>query len=334
MTSEIARQPARYDLFQAVRLLRRVARAPQSPADEFGVRFGAEVNTAFAATPVTALDPPEPGRPPRLRVTVMSLAGAGAVLPPPYTEALQRSLRDRQPALRDFLDIFNDRSLALLWRAWARYRPAMAAEDPAGDRIAEFLMALTGLLEDGRRRRLPIPEQAVLHLGGHFARRVRPAAGLRAVVANRTGWPVAVDEFLGRWLPLPESERTHLAPAHAPRHNALGAGAVLGRAVWDVGSAVGLRIGPVDRAGFQDLMPDSPALRPLAALAGLHAGAGTDLRLQVVCAPSEAPQVRLGQQLPAAPRLGWNVWIGRPKAPLLDDLSYATGALSAWEGTA
>jgi type VI secretion system protein ImpH len=330
MIEDIARQPARYDLFQAVRLLRRMSRAIKNPVHDLGVRFGAEVNTAFAAAPIAGLDQSEPQQIPRLRVTVMSLAGAGAVLPPPYTEALQRSLRDRQPALRDFLDIFNDRSINLLWRAWARYRPAISAEELRGDQVTEFLLALTGLLDGGRSARLPISDQAVLYLGGHFARRVRPAAGLRAVVASQTGWPVKVEEFRGRWLPLPSQERTHLAPAHAPRHNALGVGAVLGRAVWDVESALGLRIGPVNRAGFQDLMPESPTLRPLIALAGLHAGPAVDLRLQVVCAAEEAPKVLLGRPEPIAPRLGWNIWLGQPQTPVLDDLSYPIGALSSW----
>ena len=334
MIENIAKQPSRYDLFQAVRLLRRSSRAHQNAGDDFGVRFGAEVNTAFAAAPIAGLDQGEPQQIPRLRVTVMSLAGAGAVLPPPYTEALQRSLRDRQPALRDFLDIFNDRSIGLLWRAWARYRPAISAEESRGDHITEFLLALTGLLDSGRSDRLPISDRAVLYLGGHFARRVRPAAGLRAVVASRTGWPVKVEEFCGRWLPLPERERTHLAPAYAPRHNSLGAGAVLGRAVWDVESAVGLRIGPVNCAGFRDLMPKSPALRPLVALAGLYAGSAIDLRLQVVCAAAEAPKVLLGTHEPIAPHLGWNVWIGQPQNAVLDDLSYPIGALSGWEKTA
>lgn len=333
MIDNIASQPSRYDLFQAIRLLRGRFSAHRNAAHEFGMRFGAEVNTAFAAAPIAGLDLSEPQQLARLRVTVMSLAGAGAVLPPPYTEALQRSLRDRQPALRDFLDIFNDRSIGLLWRAWARYRPAISAEESQGDQITEFLLALMGLLDSGRSARLPISDRAVVYLGGHFARRVRPAAGLRSVVASRSGWPVKVEEFRGRWLPLPEQERTHLAPAYAPRHNALGAGAVLGRAVWDVESAVGLRVGPVDRAGFQDLMPESPALRPLMSLAGLYAGSAIDLRLQVVCSAAEAPKVLLGRHEPLAPRLGWNVWIGQPQNAVLDDLSYPIGALSGWERT-
>ena len=50
------------------------------------------------------------------------------MLPRSYTELLNTTLRERSPALHDFLDMLSHRMVALFARAGAKYRPHLLAE--------------------------------------------------------------------------------------------------------------------------------------------------------------------------------------------------------------
>ena len=75
----------------------------------------------------------------------MGLTGPLGVLPHAYTELLLDRIRQKDTALRDFLDLFHHRIISLFYQAWEKYRFTIAYERGERDRFSHHLLDLIGL---------------------------------------------------------------------------------------------------------------------------------------------------------------------------------------------
>ena len=140
---QLTREPEAFDFFQAVRLLERESQGGErastlqsvgrdaAPWQEF-VRFRVIDTQRFPAAPIAALRRPTedaPDRPVEMVVTCLGLTGPSGVLPGHYSQLVIDTVRNRQLALRDFLDLFHHRLASLFYRAWAKYRLPIVFEE-------------------------------------------------------------------------------------------------------------------------------------------------------------------------------------------------------------
>ena len=124
-----------------------------------------------------------------MTVAFMGLTGPLGVLPHAYTEMLMARRRAGDPTASAFLDLFNHRMISLFFRAWEKYRPALARERGEEDPLARCLYSLIGLGIAPLRDRHEFPDAALLFHAGAFAQRRRPAVGARiASCATISGW--------------------------------------------------------------------------------------------------------------------------------------------------
>lgn len=329
VAERLRQEPQRFELFQAVRLLERLALARGGepvggdalPGQE-AVRLRVPPGRAFPPSAVAGLDTGKTDAPPQLAATCLGLTGPNGTLPAHYATLLLRRQRLKDFALRDFLDLFHHRALSLLQRAWAKYRPAIAWEQArlrgqSDDPLSTCLHALVGLGTAGLSGRLAAGDEVVLFYGGHFAHRPRNAVALQLLLAEWLELPVAVAQFQGRWLYLEEAERTRLGTQFAR----LGVDAVAGERVWEVQSSFRLRLGPLDYRQFRRLLPDGAALPALCQLTRLYCGAEFAFEVQLLLRAAQVPQCRLGWDA----RLGWNTWLGRRERE-------ADEAVFRWDG--
>jgi type VI secretion system protein ImpH len=306
----------RFELHQAVRLLERMARetVPVGEGTEPGreaVRFSSRVGFDFPASEVQEIAlPAASGDPARMTVNVLGLAGALGPLPAPFSELLLERLSAKDPAFRDFLDIFNHRLVSLLHRAKKRVRAGLSWDRPDGEGFSRAAFALMGLGTEGVRGRMEVEDRALLQYAGLLARRGRSAVSLEVMLADYFGVGVRCRQFVGRWLVLDEEQRT--AIGIAGRHNALsglGSGAVLGARVWDQG--VGFEVGPLTLGEFLDFLPIGRGFRSLVQLVRFTVGDGLDFDVRLELDAAQLPPCRLG----CGPRLGWSSWLTtRPRA--------------------
>lgn len=349
--------PYSFDLFQAVRVLLWAATgSPRADdlavGDRAPVRFRAAVGLGFPASPIAdvSVGPTfSDGRPSyEMSVTFLGLTGPSGVLPPHYTETLLR-LRpdpDRQtrPVLQDWLDLFNHRLTALFCEAWAKYRPDVAYERAAADvpeRDCEFTSAYLSLIGMGTpalRDRVrppaglsvrppeetPASDWSLIVYSGLLARWPRTAVGLEAVLVGYLGVPVVVIQFVGRWLPLPESSQTRLGRLDG--NAILGRNAMVGRQTWNIG-AVKVRVGPLTGGQFAALLPpdgrddDAPFTR-LTRLVRFYLGPEFDFSVMLVPMAAEVPVTRIGST-DGASQLGRNSWLrAAPVASDPEDASF------------
>lgn len=352
---ELYLAPGRFDFFQAMNLLEQLDRG-RPPDSRFPrarreiVRFRAALGSVFPASAIERLAPPEEqDAAPQMTVAFFGLTGPSGVLPRHYTELVAQLEREaRSPerhALRDWLDLFNDRLLRLFYQAWSKYRGSIAYARgehalPVPDTFTEAVNSVMGLGLPSLRRRLTVSvvegdlfsrherllaelnDLTLMRFSGLLAQRPRSAVNLEQLLADYFGLPVRVEQFDGQWLVLDEENRTRLCGRDG--QNQLGVSAIAGQRVWDRRSKIRLQLGPLDDRQFAEFLPDrSPtterkAFFLLCHLTRLYLGSELDFRVQLVLRKEHVPACRLvGEETPGS-RLGWNSWL-YTQAPTQDE---------------
>jgi type VI secretion system protein ImpH len=284
---------------------------------------------AFPASAIHDIERvPDSGEPARMTVAFLALTGTQGILPFHYTERMIARRAARDNTLAAFLDLFNHRLVSLFYRAWEKHRPVVLMEDHVfrGDRpdpITQYLFDLIGMGTHGLRGRMQVADESLLLYAGLIAQRPHSAAALRAILRDYFSLPVEIDQCLGGWYDLVDSDRCYLAPEM--ERNQLGEGAFLGDQVWDQQLRFRIRVGPVGLDRFTEFLPEAPAMAKLVELTRFLVGQSLVFDVQVFLEAAEVPYCRLDDEGIDAPRLGWMGWL---KTEAFD--TDAGDAVSAW----
>ena len=307
--SEMQAEPWNYDFFQALRRLE--CESPQLP--RFGhslrladdpVRFGQQLDCAFAPATLAALTPASEQGPARLEQFFFGLGGPNGPLPLHLTEYMRERQRNNADSTsKRFLDVFHHRLLSLFYRAWAEARPTVSHDRPNDDYWAARLAALSGRGTPALRDQGPLPDTAKLHYSGHLAAQTRYPDGLRGILGAYFGVPVSIEEYVGQWLQLPERSRLGASA------NQLGMDVCLGSHVWDRQHKFRICLGPLSLDQYLSLLPDGTAFAELVAWVAEHQGHELDWDLKLIQQQDEIPAL----QLNTGRRLGFDTWLGRPQ---------------------
>jgi len=317
-------QPQTFDFFQAVRLLELAARGSDhpgavgtdAPPERESLRFRTRPSLAFAISEVQKLTRAEGDRPTEMQVNFLGFVGAAGMLPQHYTESVIERLQLKDATLRDFLDVFQHRSISLFYRAWSKYRFPIAFERQAHepgqrDPFTRAIHSLVGLGLAPLQRRQALDDSVFAYAGGHFTRRVRSAAGLQRALEEVFGVPARVHEFVGRWLTIPDEERCCLPHAHehGDHRVQLGGGATLGARVWEIQSQVAIDLGPLSLSSFERLRPGGARHAALLALTRTYLGLDHDFVLQLVLDAGQSRGIQLLSGAEAKDQLGRSTWL-------------------------
>ncbi|MFG1462654.1 type VI secretion system baseplate subunit TssG [Xanthobacter sp. DSM 24535] len=337
---QLLAEPESFDLIQAVRVLERRWRVRQEPRHEqrgawssvFGderdvpldaVRFLGEPSLKYPIATVTRATAPEGEGPVQLTVALFGLIGPLGVMPYGYTNLATQSLHEKNPAFAAFLDIFQHRAVTQFYRASTKYRLAVSHEQrrpKAPDPFATALRALVGLSPTALHDCLAVADDVILHHAGLFAAQSRPMSGLEALLVNELAHDVSILSFVGGWLGVAPSEQTRLPFPGAPGglHCRLDSSAMLGSRAWVAQDCFRVVIGPVDRAGLQELLPGGPESNRIVDLVRLYCGLEFDFEINVIIKAGAVPPARLagGSHDPGAARLGQTAWVLSAPSPI------------------
>jgi type VI secretion system protein ImpH len=313
LEAALEERPYAFDFFEALRRLQcahpdrpRLGHA-RRPADE-PVRLGQEPSAAFAPASLARFIR-RGARSPRLSVLFFGLFGPSGPLPLHLTEyAHERARNHRDPTFARFADLFHHRLLALFFRAWADAEPAVSFDRPQDDHFGRQLAALVGLGLPSLRERDAIPDLAKLHNASLLVAHSRPAAALAGLLESFFRVPATIEEFVGRWISLPEDQRCRLGASRA--NGCLGESLTVGDRVWDCQQKFRIAFGPLTWADYQRMLPGREGLERLTAL--VRGAVGDELLWEVVLVlrPDEAAPL----QLDGSARLGWTSWLSAPPA--------------------
>jgi type VI secretion system protein ImpH len=307
----LRQEPFRFEFLQAVRILEKIQQRAHEHAA--GIRFRSRVSFAFPASEVDAIKiaPASEAASAEMTVNFLGLAGALGPLPQAYTEMILEAAARRDMAAVDFLDIFNHRLVWLLYRAHKAHNVTLTVEPPFRGDTAQYLFSLIGLGHTTLRDRVGVPDSALLHYSGLLARNVRTAGGLERLLADYFGASVRVHQFIGCWRVLAPSQWSRIGSQGI--NQTLGAGAVLGKRVWDQGGGVLLEIGPLHLAQFYRFLPGEPAHLQLNKLARFYVGSHFRIQVRLRLHASEISAASLG-----GVRLGYTSWLSKLKRPSAD----------------
>lgn len=341
----LAKQPARFAFVQAVRLLERAAvfinrqrddatRLPANPVGRFAppatecVRLQSQLSLGFPEAEVMRVDKPGPETKRsqwRLVTNFLSLTGSMGVLPFHYTELLFQRLKQKDTALRQFLELFQHRTASLFYRASCKYRLPLAYERhhlhnrrrQELDAHSHLLRSLIGCGTEHITDGLPMPAESLLFFSGFLSQSIRSKTALEQTLTHYFAVPVQLQEFVGEWHELIDDVRSRLRyPGHPRGQNAqLGRSAILGGKGWFGQSKIRLKLGPLNQAQFQQFGPGTRALNELNQVVKLFIGAEVDAEYVLYVAREHIPN-RIQLNRHKAPIIGWDTWLAtRPLPP-------------------
>jgi type VI secretion system protein ImpH len=337
VSEQLVREPGRFNFFQVVRLLERMslvqsrrAHGPrrgrvgedETPATE-AARFHTVPSLAFPAVSVQSVRSTggqrvdnAAGPPPDVYVSFLGLVGSVGALPHHYTRLILARDREKDRALRDFLDLFQHRLISLFYRAWEKSRItehyARRALDPTNedeDLLTTAFFSLIGMSDPSLRGGQRVHADVFLRYVGLFADRRRNAVSLQQMLEDYLGLSVEVCQFQGEWLALPVEDQSCVSTTGLNGGAMLGQTAILGTRVWSVQSKFRLRLGPFNYRTAYRFLPTGDRIGPMCELVRAYVGGEFRFDVQLVIFPDEVPQTRLGGSPRSGSRLGWNTWL-------------------------
>lgn len=322
MIDRLATRPQDFNLFQAISLLERAAPdavavavgCAQGPREREAVRLRAFVSLAFEASDVREVGgTASTGEPFTLTTPALSLAGSGGPLPLPFVELLLERRQRRDHATADFLDIFNHRFLAFLYRSRRKHHVALNPQAPSRSSLASTLDAASAL---GLRTGVRAPDGSALWLrhAGLLGGAPRSMAGLLALLRDRLGVQVQGTQFRGGWLALEPDAFSRLGSGmrlgQGQHPQGPGQPAVLGKRVWDQGAGVRLAFSGLSRQRLHGLLPGGADHALAQWLVRRFMPQDLDVAMTLCLAPGAARSSVLGAANPM--RLGWTSWVAGP----------------------
>lgn len=263
----------RFNVFQLMRLLlwknahvdaeAEHGRTPAAMRIDQRLRFSADLSAAFPGREISHLrahDDVGGGRPVEhaagagvIEISTPSFCIAGTLgpLPEPFTEWVRDLKRAREPAMEDFLNIFNQRMNVLRFQLKSRQTLALNNAPPAETAQARYLAALMGMAHPGLAAQVPLPRRAWLGLAGLLSNTRRSAFVVSHVLSEFVGAKTTLEQLVGAWQPIEADNRIALGR----NNHRLGQQSTLGRRVWDQQARIRLTVAPIAYDDFCRLLP-------------------------------------------------------------------------------
>jgi type VI secretion system protein ImpH len=278
------------------------------PVVDERVRLRPDVSLTFAAGDVSELGQIKyPDGVERARVTsaFMGLYGSVSPMPPFYVEkiALDDYQGGPQP-VREFLDVFHHRLLALTYRAWTKYRFSVMYRKKGTDPFTRRMFCAVGL--DGMRDGDTALDR-FLHLryAAILASKSRSARGLSVVLEDLFGhMGVKIEQFVGHWTLIEKANRNKIGLMN----HQLGESLTIGRYVYDGTGRFNVVLGPLSYDDYLSFLPGGHRRPLMRAVVSTFTRGQQDVQLELHVKTDDAPRFTLGS--PRAATLKRTAWLG------------------------
>jgi type VI secretion system protein ImpH len=234
---------------------------------------------------------------PCVEVNFFGLGSPNGPLPAPLSELIHDHLYDKKYALQAFLDIFNNRLLALRCLIAQKYSFVLSPSNLIDSTAGNVLSALAGL--ESNDKDFKTLHQNLLKYAGLLWQRPRSACGLEQLLENYFQIPVTVEQFVGAWLPIDEDQQSFLGF----RNSILGMDTYLGRSYWSLNHNFIVHLGPLTSGNFYNFLPTGKHYEELNNIIKMYAS--PELSFQIRISLSEKEQLNSTFLQPQSVQLGW-----------------------------
>lgn len=305
----ILENPQAWEFFAAVRALQnargsRPAVGRSTRIEQDFLRFKQEPTLAFQPTELLEFKAIEDADIPtwEMKQVFFGFFGPNGPLPTHITEDAIADMRDsgRHRLLPDFCDLLQHRMTSLLYRAWESTQITASRDLGGSDPYKRRIGALFGEAMPAFVDREPLKDDTKRYISGHLSARRGSVAALEAVVETITGAKATVDQYVGEWLNIPESDRSRMGTAR------LGVDTTIGDRAFSAQSRIAIRTARLTYAEYEEMLPDGLLFKPLRDAVRHVLGLGMAWEFRPVLKVGEIPKCALDGNR----RLGWDTWIG------------------------
>ncbi|OOE66766.1 hypothetical protein BZG19_11590 [Salinivibrio kushneri] len=291
-----------YSFFQLVELLQK--HKGLNPEEEEWERecqlvFSANPSLGFAASDISSLDQVNDHT--VILTNFLGLAGSQSPLPAFITEQL---LHEEPGGIkRPFLDFFNNRLIALVYRIWRKYRYYVRFQPGAEDQFSAQLFALVGLGDPQLRGETPINWCKMLAYAGTLAGRSRSPTVVSGIIAHCFDLEqVEIRQWVTRKVKIAKEQQMSLGCMNGR----LGEDTVIGESVFDCNGKFVICIKNLTRERFNDFLPVGKEYQPLCKLVEFILREQMAFDIELSMTDEETPALQLGKQV----ALGWTSFLG------------------------
>jgi len=310
LSLRLQKEPFKFGFFHALRSIecanpdKPLIGQSKRPVDD-PVRFAQEVTLAFEPSTISQYIPSKAGNAARLTEYFFGLFGPNGPMPLHITEYVKSRMHNYHDITQSrFADIFHHRMISFFYRARANTEPTFNFDRPLNDRFSNYTGSLLGLGDSTLLQRDAMPDLAKLHYAGYLSHHAKNADGLKSIIADFFKLPVNLQQFVGEWLEIQQSDLSRLG--RSPRTCSLGQSTVLGSRVWGCQNKFRLVFGPLTMQQYESLLPSGKRLEKLIAIVRNYIGNELVWDINLILKSEEIQGVRLG----SSARLGWSSWLG------------------------
>ena len=339
LVEQLQSEPYRFDFFQATRLLERAANlhpekdqiATESVGgvarpDQEAVHFRARTSLAFNGSDVTKVTQKRISNYDsednsvlqwQMEVAMMGLTGSQGVMPYYLSEIVLSELRKKSSALKDYLDLFNHRTISMFYEAWHKYQLVPNYErskyDSTGndDLFTDALLSIAGIGLSEQKFRSALPDEQMARFSGHFGRTICSAESLRSSICGMFNLDTSIKEFQGEWYDLPSDVHCRMPDSEHPlgTNTELGVNTVIGSRCYQAQNKFSVVIKPMNEQEFMQLAPGSRTLEELKSFIKMSVGGEQDFDIEIQLSDEHVPLKELMKSEDYEPLLGWNTYI-------------------------
>ena len=321
LKTELLKEGHAFSFYQVMRLLRLIVHREAVPEGEDfrgidNVRIIPELSLGFPPADVARVEE-MPGDKAAFSVmtTFLGLYGVSSPLPTFYTEDLMSEAAEDESVTRDFLSTINHRLYGLLFRCWTKYRQFLQVIEERNPEYLERLFCLIGMGEKELRQDLPQAYELIRY-AGLLTQFPRSTMGLETLLSDAmSGISIEIIPCVKRRVPIPFDQQLRMGGSVGT----LGKDTFLGEEIEDRMGKFRIRVGPLRRQEFLALVPGQEKYLRTVFLTRLYVIESLEYDIELVLAPGEVSEVRLGAS--SWSRLGWDTWVFSGQSEALGEVS-------------
>jgi type VI secretion system protein ImpH len=298
-----------YEFHQAIKILQIL-----NPAlERIGQGVVAQKEIATLKTHITFSPPPsdiynlQPARSHKesalMTINFMGIAGHSGPLPDAYSEILIDRLRSHDHAFADFLDIFNHRLVSVSHRIHVKYNYTLELVKPHHTQVAHMLFAIGGITHPEAFEHSLVPARSYLKYIGYLWQQPQSVTGLRIVLSDYFNLDINIEEFIGQWLYLDDTQTTTLGTLG--QMNILGNTAAIGDRAWTCTEKIRIHIGGLALKKYAELFPGGALNKKISLFVHEYMGDQCHFDLSVELNQRDIPYTKLD----GTAHLGWTSWL-------------------------
>ncbi|WP_445496005.1 type VI secretion system baseplate subunit TssG [Photorhabdus sp. SF281] len=313
---------SKYNFYQLVELLNQLAVAWEKTGqtdrpDRESISFRSSASLAFPTRDVVSVKRTEQGRF-QVEVSFLGLHGSQSPMPGYYLDSLAWEEAQGENRLTNFLNIFNHRSVVMLYQIWRKYRYYICFDKNGMDDFSQRMFSLVGLGSDVNRTDLNINHSKMLAYAGMLASPSRSPEVICSLISHCFDLQdVTVHGWQLRKVTIPLSQQNRLGQKQKAdgeknvKMSILGENFTIGSWVKGYNSKFMICINDLSREHFLSFLPDGKNFLPLVMFICfvLRDQLAWDLRLGL--AENQAGGMVLGTK--QNNNLGWTSFLGEPE---------------------